>query len=236
MSNNEEKALVEIKDNDIAELAKYCEDEYLENFKLTKAEIDRLKKDLKKKVLSTEFSVPMLCKGHQCICSGTCPLVAMEKPPLAHKCPLELMLMNRWKDEYVNSLKIDWNDKVERVLTSELIEIDVLNARANTVLADEGFIMENIVGVNEQTGEPVAHKQKHIALELKEMMYNRRSKVLKEMLATREAKAKFIQDLQGDPSQYASELRKKFSEITQGHETAQIIDVDEIKDVEDENK
>jgi len=232
----EEKSLIEIKDDQIAELVKYCDEEYLENFKLTDQEIQQLKKDLKKKVLSQGFSVPMLCRGPLCIVADTCPLVAMGKPPISKKCPLESLLMNKWKDEYISSLQIDWNDKVERILASELIEIDILNARANTVLADEGFIMENAIGVNEQTGEPIINKQKHIALELKEMMYNRRSKVLKEMLATREAKAKFIQDLKGDPAQYAADLRKKFAQITKDHEGDIIIDASDVEEEKDEVK
>jgi hypothetical protein len=145
------------------------------------------------------------------------------------------MLMHKWKDEYVKSLDVDWSDRTERTLIMELIEIDILNARANTTLSTDGFIMENPVGINEQTGEAIMHKQKHIALELKELMYNRRSKVLKEMIATREAKAKLVEGMKLDPSVYAAKLREKAEKLKDKHEEIKIIDANYVEEI-DENK
>ena len=141
-----------------------------------------------------------------------------------------MYLANKWKEEYTNSLQADWNDKVDRVLISELIEIDIMSARANTILADEGFIMNNPIGVNEQTGAPIMRKEIHVAMNLKELLYKRRSKLLKELIATREAKAKFMKDMVGDPSEYAAALRRKAEAIQENRDKVKVIDAAEIEE------
>jgi len=232
--DKEKKALIEIDDKVFHELIAHCDEDYIANMELSDDEVKRVKKAMKKNIVSTGASVPMICRAEQCEFSKTCPLMEINKPPAGKICPVELYLLNKWKEEYKESLGVDWNDKVDRALTSELLELDIIGSRANSLLANEGLIMENVVGINEQTGEPVTRKEKHIALDVKEMVYKRRSKLLQEMIATREAKAKFMHDLRGDPAQYAANLRKKAEELKKKH--ANVIDVggDEILEVDNE--
>jgi len=224
----EEKSLQEIKDDSIQELIQHCDDDFIAAFKLSSSEIDRLKKSIKKDFLEPNASIPMICQGTECILGKVCPLVELKRFPIGRKCPMEMYLANKWKEEYMNSLHADWNDKVDRILISELIEIDIMSARANTIISDEGFIMDNPVGVNEQTGAPIMRKEIHIAMDLKELLYKRRSKLLKEMIATREAKAKFMKDMVGDPSEYAANLRRKAAEIQENREKATVIQAAEL--------
>ena len=225
---DEEKSLNDIKDESINELIQYCDDEFAENFKLSPAEIVRLKKTINKNFVEPNATIPMICHGSKCVLNKVCPLVELKQFPLGKKCPLELYLANKWKEEYISSLKADWNDKVDRMLISELIEIDIMGARANTLLSDEGFIMDNPIGINEQTGTPITRKEIHVAMDFKELLYKRRSKLLKEMIATREAKAKFMKDMAGDPSEYAANLRRKAAEIQENRQKTTIIDAAEV--------
>lgn len=231
----EEKSLKEIDDTTISDLVKYCDEEFLANFKLNDAELKRLKHSLKNNFLMPNSNIPMICQGNKCVLKALCPLIDLKKFPLGKKCPLELLLANKWKEEYVTSLKADWNDKVDRTLISELIEIDIMSARANTILSDEGFIMDNPVGVNEQTGAPIMRKEIHVAMSLKELLYKRRSKLLKEMIATREAKAKFMKDMVGDPSEYAAKLRAKAAAIQENRNNMTVIDASELMEEDNEN-
>lgn len=230
---DEEKALTEIEDDDVKALIDQFDPEFKKNFSLSESELSRLKRGLRRKVLSESNSVPMICRGSNCVASKRCPLLDLDKAPIGKICPLEKMLVNKWKDDYIESLGLDWNDAVERKLAGELIEIDILQARANSILSEEGFIMENAVGVDEQTGEPVYRKEKHIAMDVKNTLYNRRSKVLKEMMATRESKAKFMEDLKGDPSEYASKLRSKFEKLQEDHDV-EVVDAEDFEEIEDE--
>ena len=63
---------------------------------------------------------------------------------------------------------------------------------------------------------------------VKELLYKRRSKLLKEMIATREAKSKFMKDLSGDPAAYAAALRKKAAALLEKNQEMKIIDAKEI--------
>jgi predicted metal-binding transcription factor (methanogenesis marker protein 9) len=151
---------------------KYCDDDYVNQLELSESEIVDLKKSLRKTILSDNQSIPMVCSGHKCVFGDICPLVKIDKPPVGKRCSIELLLLNKWKDEYVKSL--------------------------------------------------------NIARDVKNMVSTRRSKLLKEMIATREAKAKFVSDMRADPATYAARLRDKAKELRD----EKIIDIDE-DDIED---
>jgi len=148
-----------------------------------------------------------------------------------HNCPFEQLYMEKWRDEYIVSLKADWDDKIERALVMELVEIDILNARANAYLATEGFIMENVVGINEQTGEALIRKEEHIALSVKTKVQARRDKILKSMVATRESKTKLFTSMKDDASTYSAKLREHARQLKEQHDVNVVMD-GEIKDVD----
>ena len=135
-------------------------------------------------------------------------LQQIDKAPIGQECPIELALMNKLKDELVLSLDVDWNDRIERQAVMDLVETEILQARANGILSEEGFIMENVVGIAENTGEPIMRKEKHIALEVKDMIYKRKERLLKSLVATKEMKKKL--NIGGkDPSKKESDLLKR---------------------------
>lgn len=210
--------IIVIDDMGVDNLVKFCDEDYAKNLKLTPDEVKKLAKYLKIYSYGDFQSVPQICSGVACILADQCPLAKMKRPPLGDLCPFERLYMERWKLEYIDSLKADWNDKIERALVMELVEVDILNARANAFLAKEGFIMENIVGINEQTGEPMMRKEEHIALRLKEKVQARRDRILKSMVATREAKAKLLTSMKEDVSVYTARLRQKAKELEEKHE------------------
>lgn len=125
-----------------------------------------------------------------------------------HNCPIEMTLMGTWKGQYEMSLVADWNDKVERQAVMDLVEADILSARANGIIAAEGFIMENVVGISESTGEPIYRKEKHVALEVKDMIHRRKERLLKSLVLTREMKKKLGMG-GGDPAKKESELLER---------------------------
>jgi hypothetical protein len=121
---------------------------------------------------------------------------------------MEMALMGTWKAQYEGSLEADWNDKVERQAVMDLVEADILSARANGIIAVEGFIMENAIGISEATGEPIFRKEKHVALEVKDMIHRRKERLLKSLILTREMKKKLGMG-GGDPSKKEAELLER---------------------------
>lgn len=216
--------IVAIDNMGVDNLVKFCDEDYVKNLKLTPDEIKKIGKYLTIYSYGDFQSVPQLCVGTSCILAGQCPLVKIGRPPLGFACPFERLYMKKWRQEYIDSLNADWDDKIERALVMELVEVDILNSRANAYLAKEGFIMENIVGINEQTGEPMMRKEEHIALRLKEKVQARRDRILKSMVATREAKAKLLTSMKEDASVYISRLREKAKELEEKHNKKIIVE------------
>jgi len=173
---------------------------------LTPHQALELKQSLEQKsILGSQAMLPMICKGPECPIAKTCMLQQMNKAPVGQSCPLELALMDKLKDELVHSLDVDWEDRIERQSVMDLVETEILQARANGILSEEGFIMENVVGVSESTGEPIMRKEKHIALEVKDMIYKRKERLLKSLVATKEMKKKLNLGAK-DPSKKESDL------------------------------
>jgi len=177
--------------------------------KLTPSEAKAVRTALTGQIyLGDHASLPMVCCGPKCPIAATCPLQQIEKAPMGQRCPMEMALMGTWKAQYEGSLEADWNDKVERQAVMDLVEADILSARANGIIAVEGFIMENAIGISEATGEPIFRKEKHVALEVKDMIHRRKERLLKSLILTREMKKKLGMG-GGDPSKKEAELLER---------------------------
>lgn len=213
----EEKKLVLFNDPILQELLLSCDENYLENLELSEKELNTLKRYVKGIRDGGHSLVPMICLGERCICSKVCPLFNIGKVPIGKRCPFEVYAMKVWLEDYAKSLKINMEDKVERNLVMDLVETDILNARANVVLSHEGFIMENPVGIDPDSGQVLLRKEEHIVMKFKERAQNRKDKLLKSFLATRESKVKAVSNLKEDPSEYLSRLRKKAEMLTKEH-------------------
>ena len=205
----EEKSLTVIDEPIVRELIATLDEDVANAITLTELEVKRLVKYATKIRYGDELALPMLCTNSACIASAQCPLVKMGKSPVGHQCPFERYAMTNWRADYARSLNVNEEDKVERGLLMDLVEADILNFRANMVLADEGFIMDNPIGIDQTTGLPVMRHEEHIALSLKKRAQDRKDKVLKMFVATRDSKIKSIASLQHDPSKYMAELRAK---------------------------
>ena len=236
MEENEQEnktALVDIKDDQLIEIIDQMDDDTKNALYLTDKEIIQLRADLKRNVLSETYHSPMICKASDCVMAKRCPLEKIGKAPLAKVCPVELMLVNRWKDEYIHGMDVDWSDRVDRMQVIELIEIDLVKNRASNMLAEHGLTQEVFVGIDD-TGSPVNQTIVNLAFEVKQTLSNRRSKVLKEMIATRESKAKFLKDVGRTPDEYAASLRERAEELEKKHVNDKIIDAEEIIEITEE--
>jgi len=194
---------------DLNEITEHMSEETKQEMTLSPREIGIVKRALEEQeILGNHASIPLICMGPACVMSASCPLQMVGKPPVSKKCPIELSLMNKWKDQYVESLDADWEDKIDRQSIMDLVEADILQARTNGIIAKEGFIMENVVGISESTGEPIHRKEMHIAVTVKDMIYKRKERLLKTMVATKEMKKK-LGEGKGDPSKKEAGLLER---------------------------
>lgn len=208
----EEKSTELTVGNDIIkDLQKACKPAVFEALKLTETE----KKNIIEYVIRIKYGsttwLALTCSGAECIYKESCPLVEAKKAPLGKKCPFEELAIQAWERDYISALGTDMEDKIDRTQIHELIESDLMIARANTMLGLEGFIMDNPVGVDQETGQAINRKEEHIAINVRERAQKRRDKLMKAFLATRESKANVIAKT-SDPAAYQATLRTRMQE------------------------
>ena len=223
-------ALAEIEDETIKDLMGELDDEVKASIKLTPKEIKKLLRHVNKLKYGDHCSLPMVCGGTECVATKTCPLVEIGKEAIGKACPFEDYAMKQWLKDYQESLQSDLKDKIERSLIMDLVECDILNARANMALSSDGFMMTNPIAVDPNTGDVLNRREEHIALKLKDRAKERKDKILKMFVATRDQKMKQLQSLREDPSKLMAELRRKAQEVSDKHDQIDATIVTEIKD------
>lgn len=213
-----EQSIVPISQSDDIEvkiLVSYIDPELADNIKLNDVEIKLLSRYSKHYMAGSLSACPLHCLGKKCVYKS-CPLSEMKKAPIGKQCPFEVMAMQKWATEYIKSSGLDWNNKVDRTLVMDLVEVDIMNARSNEFIAteDNPFTVRNCIGVNESSGEPLYKTEKNIIYDIKDSLHKRKDKILKALAATQEMKLKY-KDMKAikDVSQYAAELRKKAENI-----------------------
>jgi hypothetical protein len=165
-------------------------------------------------------SIPMVCKAEKCSFADTCPLQKQKIAPLNSPCPIEMAMSVQFTGDYIEQLKIDEGNLIELSLVRNLVDYEVQYLRASKFLSKESFIQENVVGID-QNGEVILKKELHLAVELQEKLIKRQKELLKQLMATREAKAKIGLGAL-DTAQTIASLMGDFRQITAAAEKAQL--------------
>jgi hypothetical protein len=137
-----------------------------------------------------------------------------------HNCPIEMAMVVQFTGDYMDQMKIDEDNLVEISLIRNLVDYEVQYLRASKFLAKESFIQENVVGID-QNGEVILKKELHLAVELQEKLLKRQRDLLKQLMATREAKAKVGLGA-ADTAQAMANLMSEFKQLNAASERAQL--------------
>ena len=200
------------------ELLAVCDEEYASTLELTPKDISNIEKYAKNILSGQKAFLPAICVASRCSYKATCPLLKIGKAPISKQCPFEIIMIRKWQDEYAASLDINLDDKSEKSLLEDLVEIDILNARANSILGDEGLTVDNPIGISEATGEAITRQELHSIVILKEKIHKRKDGILKSFLATRESKAN-TNSTKEDITQYIARLKDKANALEKAHKT-----------------
>jgi len=156
----------------------------------------------------TYASVPLICKGYEsCPIRSSCWFavkretgavdLTASKFPLLQPCPVEASILQVKVKQYCSENFRDMNNITPTVisLATKLAELDIYEIRVNMLLSQgdslgEGRdLMQEAVLSNDLHGNPVKTGMKeHPAFALKERFQKMRSTLMKELLATPEAK------------------------------------------------
>lgn len=162
---------------------------------------------------NTEFglyaSIPMLCKGEDCVYAKLYPELHGGEVAPGERCPVEVALIMSRYDQYKEDLNIDPSDTVDMSILRDVIDYDIQIVRAENKVATEGdFVKDVTVGIS-QTGQEIIQEQITQASEYKQRVQDARNKALNLLNSTRKDKAGQKLTLQMDPSTYTKELLEK---------------------------
>lgn len=178
-------------------------------------------KDAVRKALSvynTEFglyaSIPMICKGEDCVYAQLFPELHGELTEPGERCPVEVALIMSKYAAYTNELEVSPDDAVDMSILRDVIDYDIQIVRAENKMALEGdFVKDVTVGVNE-AGVPVTQEQISQAAQYKDKIQTKRNAALKLLNSTRKDKAGEKINMTMDPSTYARELLNRKDDVT----------------------
>lgn len=156
-------------------------------------------------------AIPISCQGAKCPYAPTCPLFEKGIAPEGSACPIEMAMLQQFFQDYIEELKVDPTSMVEVSMVRDLVDQEIQYLRKTKLLAQEHFIQENVIGVDDK-GKPILKKELHQAVDFEDRIHKRKDKLRSALLATREAKAKVGQG-NLDPAQRIADIMDSITSI-----------------------
>ena len=173
-------------------------------------------------------SIPMMCKGEECVYAKMFPEQHDGLAEEGQRCPVEIALIMSKYESYKKELEIQEDDAVDMSILRDVIDYDVQIVRAENKMAIEGdFVKDVVVGVNE-AGVPLTQEQISQAAQYKANIQTKRNAALKMLNSTRKDKAGEKVSLVMDHSSYAKQLLQEATVTVE----ADFEELDIIPDVE----
>lgn len=177
-------------------------------------------------------SIPIICQGSKCPYFGTCFIDANDLQ-IGERCPIEIGAIVDRFDKYCTSLGVDPDnpmDIVDAGLVKDIVDIEVMMLRADSLLATSATFIEEVVAGISPKGKEYQRPELHRAAEYKDTLRKDKIRLLNELHATR--KSKKHSNLDGsDPSSVAARIIAKVQNL---QKEGKIIDVtpEEDNDIE----
>lgn len=104
----------------------------------------------------------LICNPEKCPYKSTCPLIEKEIAPVGQLCPIEVITQNSKRKMLINSMfESGSGDIYDKIDVDDLVSLDMMIKRINTMILEEGSMVEDVKGVVQRTGEritgPVVH-------------------------------------------------------------------------------
>lgn len=131
-------------------------------------------------------SIPMICKASKCPSRHYCPLYKENIAPLGMPCPIETKLIMMMMIQVMEELEVNPTSTIEVGMVRDFVDQEIQQIRKQNLLAQEDIIQENVVGIDE-SGEPIMKKELHLGVQWEDKIHKRKSAILKQLVATREA-------------------------------------------------
>jgi hypothetical protein len=138
-------------------------------------------------------SIPMTCRARECPMAHRCQLLEMGLAPKGKPCPYEMKMTQEFTQNLMDELNVDEESLTEISQVRTLVNQEVQYVRVQNILNKDDYVLDAVIGINENTGEPIVKKELHPMVEMEDRILKRKKDLRQQMMATREAKAKIGQ-------------------------------------------
>lgn len=167
-------------------------------------------------------------KNHNFIANNivvhNCPYVQQEVAPVNLPCPIEQQLLEYWMEKYKAEFNIQDDQLTDLHSIGRLCAYDIYEMRLTRYLSEhDQTLLVDFVSSYDEHGNAISNKATSAAWDTIDKIDRMRSKTLKELMATREAKAKLVETVsQVHKSNSLNALKNKFEEFIKKQEAVTV--------------
>lgn len=149
------------------------------------------------------------------IIAHNCPYFLEGVAPVNLSCLVELQLIEYWMEKYQTEFNVTDESITDMHMIARLCEYDIYDMRVTRYLAEhDQTLLTDFISSYTEEGDPISNKATSAAFEVKERIDRLRSKTLKELMATREAKAKILTTVSNASNNLTlAQMKSKFDEL-----------------------
>lgn len=237
MEDGEKVQLSSLPDStEIKRILQAFPDEIKDNIELSKDQVARLLKHSKISTFGVNNTLPLICKRSECPFASICIFEKMGIAPEGERCPEEIMYLDSMIPQLIADFGVDMENYLELSMVQEYSSSLLDKRRADKMIALEGDVKEVATSVVQATGTVLYSEQATPYVEIKDKASKKLAAIRKELLATREQRAKYKLSDVSDPSTRASDIKKKFLEIQERDKEQNLLDEKSLDETFKENK
>lgn len=138
--------------------------------------------------------IPLYCKGEGCPYAETCMMLKHGIAQQGEPCVVETAEIELRIQGYANDFDIDTASFTDKVMISEIVNLDIMIERCKALMAAEGIpVVDVAVGVDD-SGNVIMRPEVSKAIEAYEKFSNKREKLWQLMMATRKDRKQDVQE------------------------------------------
>ncbi|MBC8436833.1 hypothetical protein H8D85_00760 [bacterium] len=203
---------------EIESLLKAYPEEMRDKLMVSKEQLKRLVQHTKASTYGVSETLPLVCKSAECPFASVCMFEKTGIAPKGERCPPEIIFLNEMVPQLIKDMGVDLENYMEVRMVQEYAATLLDERRARMMISIEGDVKEVATSVVQATGTVLYAEQATPYVDIKERAVKRLTQLRKELLATKEQRAKYKLTDDRDPSTRAAEMREKFSKIQQAEE------------------
>ena len=204
---------------EISMILKAYPEELQDSVELTRQQVEALLKHSGVSTFGVNRTLPVVCRAAECQFAEICIFHKMDIAPEGERCPDEILYLDAMVPRLVQDMGVDIENYLEVSMVQEYSAALLDERRARNMIAIEGDVKEVATGIVQATGTVLYSDQATPYVEIKDKASKKLSQLRKELLATREQRAKYKLTDDRDPSTRAAEMREKFELLKAREET-----------------